>query len=49
MKIRQLPGGGEDNSKKREVSLRGEGGASADGDNERRAYLRSGVVDGSGR
>jgi hypothetical protein len=44
-----LSGGGEDNSKRREVSFRGERGASADGDNERRAYLRRDVVDSSGR
>jgi hypothetical protein len=44
----QLPGGGENDSKRREVSLKGKGRASADGDNEGRAYLRSGVVDGSG-
>jgi hypothetical protein len=34
---------------KRARSLpRGEGGALADGDGERRAYLRTGVVNGSG-
>jgi hypothetical protein len=45
----RLPGGDEDNSERREVSLRGEGGASVDGDNERRAYLCSDMIDSSGR
>jgi hypothetical protein len=49
VEMARLLGGGEDNSKRREASLRGEGGASADGDNETRVYLRSDVDDDSGR
>jgi hypothetical protein len=46
----QFPGGGKDNSKKRyEVSHKGKEGASADGDNKWYQYLRSGVIEGSGR
>jgi hypothetical protein len=44
-----LQGGDEDDSKRCEDSLRGKGGASTDGGDERCAYLRSDVVDGSGR
>jgi hypothetical protein len=36
----QFLNGGGDNSKRREVSLKGEGAISADGDNNWRAYLR---------
>jgi hypothetical protein len=45
----QLPGGMRTNKKGAKSPSRAQGGASADGDNMWRAYLSSGVVDGSDR
>jgi hypothetical protein len=48
LEMPELPGGSEDNSKRREVSLKGGRGSFDRYNNEGRVYLRSGVIDGSG-